>query len=519
MVDSPLLVGVDAGTSRVRALVFTPTGRLQAEGSQPTPTRYPRPGWAEYDPEALWQAALGALRQALAQIDDPRRIAGLAVASVGEAGVALDAHDQPTAPVIAWFDERARSQAEWLERSIGKRQLFAISGLHLDSLFGLCKLLWLRDHQADAYRRTARWLNIADYLAWRLCGVAATDYSLASRTLALDIKNLRWSAELLREIGVDPALFQPLSAGGTRLATVTPATALASGLPEHCVVGVGGHDHIVGALPIGAWETGVLLDSLGSAEALMLALDQPLFADEFLARGYNQGAMVIDKPRYYAVGGMATSGACVEWFRAAIAGGADHEELIQEAEAIPPGSHGVWFLPHLRYGSPPDSASHTRGAFLGLSPDAKRGALYRAMLEGLAFDARRIVDGMQDLATIPPVHRILAIGGDSRNTLLMRIKTAVFRQPITVIELGEATSLGAAVLGGLAAGVYANVATALASLGVAHRTLQPEAAWVSAYRPRFDFYQRLPPVLTALNAEAATAASDSGISATIPEAG
>ena len=148
MAGEPLLCGIDAGTSRIRAILFSAEGRPVAEGSRPTPVERPRPGWAEHDPEALWQAACGALRDATAQIQEPARILGLAVASVGEAFVALDAKGRPTGRTIAWYDERPKPELARLEATIGKPRLHALTGLAADPTFSLCKL--------SGCRRTSR---------------------------------------------------------------------------------------------------------------------------------------------------------------------------------------------------------------------------------------------------------------------------------------------------------------------------------------------------------------------------
>jgi xylulokinase len=157
--------------------------------SSPTPTRYPKPGRANHDPEELWACFAATLRRVMERLDDPGRVASVAVASVGEAAVLLDSGGDPTGDIIAWFDSRAGSQAERLGRAVGQDRLFGLTGLSLQPIFGLCKLLWLKENEPDAYSRTAIWLNVADYMAFRLCGVAATDYSLASRTLALQSKH------------------------------------------------------------------------------------------------------------------------------------------------------------------------------------------------------------------------------------------------------------------------------------------------------------------------------------------
>lgn len=491
MPDSdPLLAGVDFGTTHIRALVVALDGTVLASGSAPTPIDHPRPGWAQHDPEALWQAAADALRQATGQIADPRRIAGLAVASVGEAAVPLDAEDRPTHPAIAWFDTRPTAEFAALIDQVGEDRLARLTGCGPVPMFGLCKMLWLKAHAPEAYDRTRRWLNMADYLAWRLCGVAATDYSLASRTMALDLAAGVWAEDLIREVGIDPGLFQPLAANGVRLGSVTPDAAKATGLPEHCAVGVGGHDHIIGALAAGAWRPGTLLNSLGTAEAVLLATDRPI-ADPDLGRaGYAQGAMRLDRPFHYLAAASFTAGASVDWLHRAVGADVPHETLIAEATAVPPGSHGVHFLPTLRTGNPPYPDPVARGAFVGLYPEAGRDVLFRAVLEGLAHETRQMLDGMLAAPDAPPVERVRVIGGLSRNRLLMAIKAAIFDRPITVVDMPESTALGAAILGGLAAGVFPDIDTALAGLKTDETEIAPDTLLATAYARRYESIYR-----------------------------
>ncbi len=157
MAAAPLIAGVDVGTTSIKAVIFEPSGNVVAEASEPTPTHYPRPKWAYFEPEELWQATAKALRQATGQLQDHRRVASIAVASMGETAVPLDAHGQPTFEAIAWFDQRTQPQADWLDRTVGRDRLFATSGLSLQPIFGLCKLLWLKENQPDAFSRTVRW--------------------------------------------------------------------------------------------------------------------------------------------------------------------------------------------------------------------------------------------------------------------------------------------------------------------------------------------------------------------------
>ncbi|HEV8043940.1 MAG TPA: FGGY family carbohydrate kinase, partial [Rubrobacter sp.] len=173
----PILIGADVGTTNIKVVAFDRSGRALEGASSPTPTHYPGPGRAHYDPEELWNSFAATLRRVTGKLDDPARVASIAVASMGEAAVPLDSSGGPTHDIIAWFDGRAGPQAERLGRVAGQDRLFGLTGLSLQPIFGLCKLLWLEENEPDAYSRTATWLNVADYMAFRLCGVAATDYS------------------------------------------------------------------------------------------------------------------------------------------------------------------------------------------------------------------------------------------------------------------------------------------------------------------------------------------------------
>ncbi len=494
MTAEPLLVGADVGTTNIKVVAFDSSGQPVAHASTPTPTHYPRPGRAHYDPEELWRSFVMSVRRVTDGLDDASRIAGLAVASMGEAAVPLDADGQPTHNIIAWFDGRAQPQAERLDHAFGRDHLFGVTGLSLQPIFGLCKLLWLKENEPEAFGRTASWLNVADYIAFRLSGAPATDYSLASRTLALDLHRLRWAQELLHEANISPALFAPLRPSGSLLGGVTPEAAAATGLPGSVKVAVGGHDHVCGALAVGVTEPGTMLNSLGTAEAIFLPLEHPLTDPEVGHQGYTQGAHVAGQ--YYVFGGQYTSGASVEWFRSALGDRASYETLIAEAEKVPPGSLGTFFLPHLRLANPPYDDPRSRGAFVGLSTDVKRGALFRAVLEGLAFDSRNSLEPLLVHSGVEKLRAIYAIGGGTQNRLLMRIKATVLNQTVTVVGVEEATSLGAAILGGIGAGVYADIPSALKELRYAETPVEPVPDQAPLYDAFFhQVYRQIYPSL------------------------
>ncbi len=485
--QDPLFLGIDAGTSRIRALITRPDGCVMSSGSAVAPTHRPRIGWAEQQAEDLWTACCQAVKAAIGEIDDAKRVRGLAIASVGEAVIPLDRAGQPTYPVIAWYDERPTEMLQCLTGMVDRKRFFEITGLSPDPTFTLPKLLWLKTYAADALNNTASVLNIAHYLAWRLTGIPGSDHSQASRSLALDLHGRVWADDLIRECGFAPSLFPPLRPLGAKLGTILPAIAGALGLPADCAVGVGGHDHLVGALAAKALAPGTMLNSLGTAEAVTLTVDQPITDTKLAECGFNQGILMVDDGVIaYVFGGFQTSGAAIEWYRRLFGREVDHDELIDEAAQISPGAAGITFLPDLRGKLIPCPDPLARGAFIGLNADADRGILFRAILEGLAFEARQSVDALGDIDGMPKINRIRAIGGNTQNRLLLKIKASVYRQPIVANAMPEATALGAALLGGLAAGVWPTFKAATEDLTGTTSVIEPDAGWTDIYEHRYQ---------------------------------
>ena len=477
------MCGIDAGTSQIRALVFGPDGTQVAGAAEPTPTRVLGPDRAEHDAEELWRATVSVLRRVVADLPDAKAIRGVAIASLGEAGVLLGGDGQPLGPIIAWYDTRTTGELDWLMGAVGFERLHRLTGLCADPTFSLPKLLWHRRETPELFARAQWWLNVGDYLAWRLCGERATDFSLASRTLLLDLEQRTWASPLLEAAELPASLLPPLYPSGTRIGTIRPELAQATGLPADCAVGVGGHDHICGLMAVGADAAGVLMDSLGTAEALTMVRDVPLTDPAVGWDGFNQGAFGTGPPLYYVFGGLPTAAGAVEWFRG-LTGGVDHAALIAEAEAAAPGDGSVLFLPHLRLGSPPFPDPIGRGAFLGISSATGRDALFRAVLEGIALDAGNMLKAMlRHLGAAPPA-RIVAIGGSTRNNLLMRLKASVYGTPMEVPDLADTTCLGAALLGAMAGGVFADLDEARSALRLPMRVVEPMPEWDDTHRER-----------------------------------
>ena len=458
MPQHDLVLGLDVGTTNIKCLALDSDGRIVVQGSAPTPRSHPRSGWSDFEPGPIWDAACEAILAVVSQLEQREAIKGIAVSSLAESVVPIDSEGQPLAPAIAWFDLRTTAEYEWICDRVGYETLSRVSGLNPDPMFGLCKILWVKNHNRAAFEKARCWLHLADYVAFRLCGIPATDPSLACRTLTYDLHRRTWATEIIEAAGIELSCFPPVCQSGTALGLITPTGASATNLPKTTTVSVGLHDHISGAFAAGGLSSGVLLDSIGTSESLNSVLRKALSDQRFAAHGLAQGAIWIDEPIYYLTGGLQTAGAAVEWFRREFGGKAGIAELVEEAtlanESVPV------FLPHLIRSLTPYPDPQASGAFVGIRSTTTRAGMFRAVLEGLAFEARSIAEVMVTAAELPPFEKILSIGSSFENRLLTQIKADVYGCPIHVSPVRETVSLGAALLAGIGCGMFSSPSAA-----------------------------------------------------------
>jgi xylulokinase len=488
----PLHVGVDVGTGTIRAFAFDARGRAIAGAVSPSPFATLLTSDGFLDAEQLWQQVASVLAAVARDLPQGSGVAGIAVASVGESCVLVGEAGTAVAPVLSWFDRRTRETSDRLARAIDAERIFQVSGLTVDPTLGLCKMVWMKETWPEAFARTKTILNIADWIAFRLSGEAATDFSLASRTMALDLKGGGWSDELTDLAGIRAALFAPLKPSGSNLGPLRKDVASAIGLHGEIAVAVGAHDHLSGSIAAGVTAPGILLDSMGTAELLLLATPAPVFDREIVRRGYVQGRMAVDRQWFYIGAGLNSSGGAIDWFRSTWSESIamPHDQLIADARTVAIGSNGVCFAPHLAFAPPPHPDAKARGAFVGLTTQTDQKVLYRALLEGLAMESRLMADGIATLPGVNDVGEIRAIGGTSRNALLLEIKASVFNRAINVIDEAEASALGAALFGGIAAGSYGGLDDALANLDRRLHTVEPNAEWTRQYEDLYSSVHR-----------------------------
>mgnify|MGYP000126744368 CR=1 FL=1 len=502
-----VLIGLDLGTTNIKALALAvDDGRVLGVVRAPTPTIRPRPNWTEHDADALWQTAAGCIARLLKDACPGVRPRALSIGSMAEAGLLVDRQGRPLCPIIAWHDPRTEPYRRRFEAQVGVERLYAITGQVPRQIFSLYKLLWLREYLPDAWARAKRWLCVPDFVTFRLCGAQVTDYSIASRTLLLDQATGTWSQELLDAAGLDRALLPELVPAGTVAGTVRAAAAAATGLPEGIPVVVGGHDHHCASLAVGAVTPERVLDSTGTAETV-LALSDRFRPDPALLYSGIAQCRSLDPRRVALFASLPASGGLLAWVVADLLdrpAGEGWEAALEAAAAVEPGAHGLLCLPYLRGAVTPHADPAARAAFLGFRDGHTWAHVLRAAAEGIALWLRSALESLEHV-TGSPVKELVVVGGSARGELLLRLRADVTGRTVIAPDLTEGVALGAALLAGVGAGVYASLDEAVGTLRLAVRQLDPEpdrlALYERLYREVYrDLYSTLRPVLARLQA-------------------
>jgi len=488
----PCLIGVDVGTTNVKAGAFTPEGEALVAASAELRVDRPKPGWASYSPADLWNQTVRVLVEVSRGLAGRFEPVAIAVSSMAETAVAVDAHGAPLYQAIAWFDSRTTEQAEWWAKTVGPEFIFARTGLPILPIFGINKLGWIKQHEPEIFSRISRWLNVSDYINFCLCGIQAAELSLASRIMALDLRTRRWSEEILDVAGVSPSILGEPVPSGQVLGRLTSEAARLTELPAGVQVVTGGHDHPCAALGSGVYGTGLVLDSLGTSESLLIVLDSPVLEPRAAQFGFAQGCHVL-RDQFLCFGGLVTAGAAIDWARKIFFPDIPREEAYRRFEELAarsePGSGGVYFMPSLRAASPPHNDAYSRGTFVGLSSDSSLADLARSVFEGLGYAA---YDGLKAIKSLSRVEikKVRAVGGPTRNRLLMEIKAALTDLPLSVAEIEEASCRGAAILAGMGAEIYKSIQEVKQQLELREAAVAAPAGWPQIYHQRFETVYR-----------------------------
>lgn len=487
-------LGIDLGTTATKTLLINAAGQVLATATAGYPLLQPKPGWTEQDPQQWWSAAV----QTVKAVMEKSQLPPSAVRAIGLSGqmhgsVFLDHQAEVIRPALLWNDQRTQSQCDEITRRAGGREaLIELVANPALTGFQAPKILWLRQHEPQAFARLHKVLLPKDDLRRRMTGDYVTDVSDASGTLLLDVVQRRWSDTLLDRLDLAPELLPQVVESEDVTGTLTAAAAAQLGLTTACKVVGGAGDCAAGAIGNGVVRGGVLSTSIGTSGVMFVHSDTP----QYDAQGRLHTFCHAVRGKWHMMGVNLNSGGSLQWWVENVLQGlpgvdADepYRSVIDQAATVPAGSGSLLFLPYLNGERTPHADPTARGAFIGLNLTHTRAHLSRAVMEGVTMALRDSLEIIQQLGV--PVGEIRAGGGGSRNPLWRQIQADVFGQPVTSLRVEQGPAYGAALLAAVGDGVYASIEQACeATIQIAAQTpVDPQAAEV--YQRLFPIYQQL----------------------------
>ena len=451
----------DLGTSGNKATLFTTDGELVDSRTYPYETKYFHGNWAEQNPSDWWRAVCESTGELIGGIDSGE-IACVAFSGQMMGCLCVDKKGNPLRNSIIYSDQRASQETRQLLDQIGEKEFYNITGHRASPSYSIEKLMWLKNNEPEVYRQTYKMLNAKDYVNYKLTGNMATDYSDASGTNAFDLNTYQWSDRIIEVSGIDGDMLPVAQESTFVLGTVTSAAARNTGLPEGTPVVVGGGDGVCAGVGVGCIKPGIAYNYVGSSSWIALVVEKPIYDEQMRTMNWAHAV-----PGYLQPSGtMQTAGSSYNWLKNEICrveiqeaekqGLSPYDIINRKIEKAPPGANGILFLPYLLGERTPRWNPDAKGAFIGLNLSHKREDILRAVLEGVTYNLEIILSILRNHTA---VEQMIVVGGGAKGDVWRQMMADIYNLKIMKPNyLEEATSMGAAIIGGVGAGQFESFA-------------------------------------------------------------
>jgi len=463
---------------------------------------YPRPGWAEIDPNKVWQCVAEVISEVAHKVrSDP--VKALSVTTLGEAFTPIAEDGLFLSNSMTSVDNRAVKQTESWNHTLGKGRVFQITGMPLHPSYSLNKLMWLKEEQPEIFSKARRFLLYEDFAYFMLGLEPAIDYSLAGRTMGFDIRNKKWSEEMFSIAGINPAVMATPLPSGTMVGEIPAPIAEKLGLPKGTKAVTGGHDQPVNALGGGVVSEGVAVDGLGSVECVTVGFNKPPLNEKMLAANYPVYPHV-KQGMYVSLAFSYTGGNLLRWYRNNFA-----RDLMKEADLtgidvydlilkdVPDGPTGIYVVPHFVGSGTPYLDPDSRGTITGLTLGTTREQFVKALIEGITYELRHNLITLEEAAGVK-INRLRAMGGGARSRMWLQLKADITGKEVVSLTVSECGCLGAVILAGVGIGEYSSVDEAVELLVSEKELFQPDPDMHEQYLERFAVYSEIYPALKEL---------------------
>lgn len=478
-------IGVDLGTSSVKLILMDEEGRICASVSESYPQSFPKPGWSEQDPMDWWEKTKLCIRRLTARFPG-EEIAGISFGGQMHGLVLLDGKDKLLRPAILWNDGRTQEETDWLNREIGVQKLADYTGNIAFAGFTAPKILWVKRHEPEIFAKIAKICLPKDYIAYRLSGVHCTDFSDASGTLLLDVKNRCWSKEMLDICAVSSSQLPKLFESEQVVGTILPHIARELGLNDKVKIIAGAGDNAAGAVGTGTVADGACNISIGTSGTVFIASDSFRLPEAGALHTFAHAG-----GKYHLMGCILSAAACNKWWTEEILSTADYEKAGLGITAD--GKNPVFFAPYLMGERTPHNDAAVRGGFVGLSMDTTRAQMAQAVMEGVAFAFRDCLSLARELGV--SVTKTKICGGGAKSRVWREIVANVLNVEVQSIEAEEGPALGAAMLAAVGCGAYDSVSQLGDKIVRVTETIAPDPESAARYDAGYEVYKRLYPAL------------------------
>lgn len=488
------LAGIDIGTTGSKGMVFDTKGNALASAYIEYPCTYPKPGWVEQDPDLLVVSAMDAMKQAVAKSGvNPGDIASVSLSAQRSCGIFLDAQEKLLRPMISWQDNRTPVEVEEIAAKIDPAAYYKITGYPNSTTWLLSKMMWVRKNEPDVWGKTARVVQMHDYFL-RALGVEDyyVDHNDAGYFGVFDNSKAEWDDSLLEMFDIPKNILPIHKSSGLPVGKVTAAASERSGLAEGTPISVGAGDQSAGSVGAGVVRKGLLSISMGTAGAVTAFLDKPYrdpgctnmatshpIAGCWLMEGYQAAAAGVYRWFRDEIGG-------VERMEAEKNGGDFFVAMNEKVAQVPAGSNGLLVMPYFASAGTPRYNPNARGTVMGLTFAHTRFDLARAFMEGITLDMRDMLHSMENSGVEIKEARIL--GGPTKSDVWNQIQSDIYGIPVDTLKVGDATVLGAAILGGVGAGVFSSIEEGADAMVALDKRYEPNMENHRIYSELYETY-------------------------------
>lgn len=491
---SQYILAHDLGTTGNKATIYNVEGKLIASSYDEYPCNYFGHNCAEQDPLDWWAAVCSSTMKVLDVAGiSPKEIACVSFSGHMMGCVPVDKDANPLRPAIIWADSRSVDQAQHLVNEVGMEEGYRITGHRILPMYTASKIMWIMEHEPDVFKKVHKILHTKDFIVAKMTGKFVTDFSDASGMNLLDLKAHDWSKPLIKASGIPVEVLPEVHPSTYVAGEVTKKASEETGLAVGTPVVIGGGDGPCAAVGAGVISEGSAYNYFGSAAWIAITTKEPLYDPEMRTFVF----IHLDPDLYMPTGASNNGGYSYQWFRNAVwpvekqmstdLGLSVYDVMGKRAESVEPGADKLLFLPYIRGERCPYDNADARGAFIGLTPNHTKDHLTRAVLEGVVFNQRIILDALESQGA--EIGDMWVIGGGAQSSLWRQIMADIYNKRIIQPRLlQEATSLGAAVAGGVGVGLFKNFKAAEKMIEAVN-THEPDPAAHAYYEKLYGIFR------------------------------